>query len=333
METYVGSILNTFKIKRERRFVLFFNQIFTEYIWECEKAGYGPVLEKISRYSNALYCDSPMVGVLKKLPKTVLFNIALRHIWTNVGLLDDFEYARKGEIITLRTKGESFTRDIGGNRFMVGQYAGVLEGLCEHKVKCVEANQTKGSCEYKYVLGSSPKEETEHKSVEEYTALNKIQMKGRGGFTLKEALRKNILQLRENNRIYFRGMYLLNSENTLMHLLGNYGPMLEEFVPHISQKSFMEILGKPGNKRERLHLLKNLLQVMGWGIIDILTNDEVMKIQITYPPHGIQAEEDNWDFLVYTILGYLWLIDEGYGIDSKRYDSVTNTLFLVYSLA
>ena len=40
----------------------------------------------------------------------------------------------------------------------------------------------------------------------------------------------------------------------------------------------------------------------------------ISTTKIKNPPLGIQKENDNWDFLILTILGYLWLIDKNFKI-------------------
>ena len=76
--------------------------------------------------------------------------------------------------------------------------------------------------------------------------------------------------------------------------------------------------------------LKTLLQTMGWGIITIVSKDKEIMIEIRKPPFGIQKEDDNWNFIIQTILGYLWLINKKYKIKNIR---AGKKLLIFYSVS
>ena len=131
------------------------------------------------------------------------------------------------------------------------------------------------------------------------------------GFTLKDAFKKNIFHLREN-KIYFRGNPLYPVENTIFHLISDSGILLEK-IPYISYNYFKKII-KDSSDIKKLILLKTLLQTMGWGIVTIIPKENEIIIDIKNPPYGFQVERDRWDFLINTIMGYIWLIDKDFRI-------------------
>ena len=105
-------------------------------------------------------------------------------------------------------------------------------------------------------------------------------------------------------------------ENTLFHLIGIKGPLLND-VPDISHDYFKGLI-EQGSDMEKLSLIKNLLQSMGWGRISIANMGNETVFRIDHPPYGFQADRDNWDFLIRVILGYLWLINRKYAIADVR---------------
>ncbi|MEE8401324.1 MAG: hypothetical protein V3R86_04155, partial [Candidatus Hydrothermarchaeaceae archaeon] len=118
-------------------------------------------------------------------------------------------------------------------------------------------------------------------------------------------------------------------ENTIFHILSNFGVLLEE-VPMISYDYFKERIEESSADR-KLTLLKTLLQTMGWGVVRILQETPTLSIDIQNPPYGLQPENDNWTFLANTILGYLWLLDREFRIE-KMVDS-NKRLTITYTTA
>jgi len=87
-------------------------------------------------------------------------------------------------------------------------------------------------------------------------------------------------------------------------------------VPHLSYEFFKDIVEKDSSQEGKLILLKNILQIMGWGLIETsIVKDNKISITIKYPPYGMQIEKDNWYFLIHMILGYIWLLDKRFRME------------------
>ena len=151
---------------------------------------------------------------------------------------------------------------------------------------------------------------TTSKEKRVYDKLN--QPRRKTGFTLKDALKRGLFQLKNGNKIYFRGRSLIPIENTVFHLFSNEKILLEK-VPILSYEYFSGIIEKSAKNENKLTLLKNILQAMGWGSITIVIKDGIL-VKIDNPPYGSQMERDNWLFLINVILGYLWLLDKKFTI-------------------
>ena len=67
METVVGGVLNKFKIKN-RRNVLFFEDILANYVKGCEDAGYGEEMKAIGQKWCILIMNQLTTKPLRKLP-------------------------------------------------------------------------------------------------------------------------------------------------------------------------------------------------------------------------------------------------------------------------
>lgn len=307
MNVAVGTLLNRFKLK-SRRNTLFFEDILAIYVKKCDDAGYGRKIEESGITWMNLYLTLLMPERLKNLPPTLFLNTIISPVWTNLGLLNNFHIDKEGDTITIHTRGELVTRSVGENSAATGLYIGVINSMFGRKAKCIEAKQTKESCRYVFKLGGtySP---IEGKGKEVYNRLNLLP--NIKGFTLKDALEKNVFVL-QDNKIYFRGGALVPVENTIFHILSNIGALLEE-IPGISYDYFKEKIEDSSADRKLTHL-KTLFQTMGWGVMKILWESPRLSVDIQNPPYGLQVEKDNWAFLANTILGYLWLIDEGFRI-------------------
>lgn len=303
METGVGNIINKFKAK-SRRDVLFFEDILASYIKECEKAGYGKEMEEIGhKWMNLVNRLVP--DTLLKLPVTIVFNLFLKKTWINLGYMDDLKVTKQNGLITIDTENEIITRIIGPNKFAVGVYKGILNVLLKSEIECVKASQSKTSCKYVFrPTDSSFKTDAKEKSV--YNNLNNIS--ATKGFNLKNALKKGVFRLTEENRLYFRKKPVIPLENTVFHLISEQNTLSEK-VPLISFDFFRNII-KESSDDKKLVLLKNLLQIMGWGTVNIMKEKDKISVKIENPPFGLQKEEDNWKFLTSIIQGYLWLIDK-----------------------
>jgi hypothetical protein len=312
LEATAGGVFNNFLMRR-RRLTLFFEDIIAEYIFSCEKSGRGKELRRISQRWGELTFTRLLPGSIKKLPINFVANNLLKESWKNLGIVDDLHIERVDRIVDLSTKNESITRVIGGNEFMCGFFTGTISALYGSESNLISFRQDKGSCDYRFELGSKL-HEIKGKDKAVYDKLN--YMEPIKGFTLNDAVRRGIFELNDGYKIYFRGKRLTVTENTIFHLAGDANVLLE-FVPSISYDFFNSVIAQDSTGEQKLTLLKNLLQVMGWGLITIIVKDcTEIKIEIRNPPYGLQPERDNWIVLGNILLGYLRLIDNGFEISN-----------------
>lgn len=312
LEIFEGGILNRFKIKIKRRDILFFEDILAYYFKECENEKYEEKIKEIGQKWMVL-TGNFIPKALKILPPQTFFNSIMKKIWINLGLMDDFYLVKQGGVIKAKTKNEFFTRIIGKNNFTVGCSIGSLNAIFGCEVELINAHQTKKFCEYTLKL-KHKLFQIESKKIQEYQNLNSLPKSK--DFSLSYALKKRILRL-VGNRIYFRGKSILSIENTLFHIIGNYDILLEK-VPEISYNYFKDIIELNSSKDQKLLLLKNLLQVMGWGSVKVKINENRIVFNFLNPPFGLQIEKDNWNFLMSTILGYLWHINTNFEIENSE---------------
>lgn len=66
-------------------------------------------------------------------------------------------------------------------------------------------------------------------------------------------------------------------------------------------------------------MLKNILQILGWGEVKISVKNNSILFSVKYPPCGLQTENDNWAFLAEVVQGYLWLLDKKTKINKTEY--------------
>lgn len=323
MNVNVGRITNRFKA-RHRVNVLFFEDIIAEYLKLCDKLGYEKEIFEIGREYTSIAISNFLPPIMKKLPMTLLFNKIIKKIWINIGGLDDLNVERVADSITMRTENEAIVRIIGKNSFSAGATTGLFSALIGEQLECIEINQIDKSCKYVLKILNHDVGIERMRSKRQYMELNRF--KSMYGFTLKGALRNKTLIL-SRNKIYFRGKLLSYFENTLYHLIGNKGVLLER-VPEISYRFFDEIIEKSSTKEKKLRLLKMLLQVMGWGVLDIVVRDKKIIFKIKNPPYGL-SEVDNWEFLAKSIQGYLWLLNKSYKISDIRHTH--KRLLITYS--
>jgi hypothetical protein len=326
IEVTAGRLLNKFKIK-SRRNVLFFEDILANYIKECEKAGYEREMERVAQNWCILTTKQLVPDYIKKLPFSLLFSI-LKIVWFNLGTIDDLKIVKNNNIVEIKTKNEAITRTIGKNECSKGFYAGILNVLSKSEVECIKAMQTRKSCNYIYEIKDKHFREIKTKEKENYDKLN--QLPNIKGITLKDALKANIFQLKNNNKLYFRGKSLWYVENTGFHILGNRKILLER-IPHLSYNYFKNIIKKYSTDTEKLTLLKTLLQLMGWGIVKIISQEKKILFELSYLPYGLQMEKDNWNLLISTILGYLWLINKNFEIENIKEHH--RKILITYSLS
>ncbi len=304
IEPVTGGIVNQFIIKR-RRITFFFEDILANYIKMCETRGYAEEMRYIGASWGMLTAKLLVPDAIKKLPLPA-FSKIVKMIWASLGILEDIDIKKTGCIVTIGTKGEAITRTIGENIFSTGTYGGILSVIFDINMKCLSFEQNKKASKYVF---EATKEKicVKGKSKNEYNRRNLIpHLKGH---TLKDAIKSNMFRL-ANNRLYFRGTAIGNAENTLFHIIGNQNILIDK-VPEISYEYFSGVMDKNTPAKQNLFLLKTLLQVMGWGHVSmVLRGESDISINLSYPPSGLQPEDDNWSFLINTILGCIWIIDK-----------------------
>jgi hypothetical protein len=314
-----GVILNLFKMKK-RRDTLYFGDIPARYFLLCEKNGFAAEVQQIGQKWMYLYFSTLVPEALRKLRPDELLNGIVKNIWVNMGLMSGFSMSVEDKHVTINTRDEGMSELIGSNSFLTGFHQGVLNALYGKEVEVAETRQTREECLYSFRI-LDKKFRLEGKGKAAYDQLNHIpEMRG---LTLHDMLKTKVFYLR-GKKLYFRGKIIYPIENTVLHLFGNSGILLDK-VPEISYRFFSEILEKASGEEEKLRLLKNLLQAMGWGIFGITKAGASVKIGIDHPPYGLQKEKDNWDFLIRMMLGYLMAIDEGYAIEkiNEGYKALT----------
>ncbi|MCK4531596.1 MAG: hypothetical protein KAT94_01905 [Candidatus Aenigmarchaeota archaeon] len=323
LETGVGEVVNKLKIKK-RRNSLFFGDIFINYVRDCEAAGYPKEMMDIGQKWMFLYFKQLVPNTVKKLPLPILSRI-MKRVWINVGLMEDFNIKVNNGLMEIETRKEAITGTIGRNQFSVGLFIGICNALFNSGVEVVRVSQTKNHNRYVFRINKDETIKIEYKDKKTYDKLNYL--KPVKGFTLNDAFKRKIFQLREN-RIYFRGKSVYTVENTLFHLIGEKN-ILTDKISQISRDFFSNIIDVDTPDTRKLGLIKILLQTMGWGVVKIMTKEKKIIFEIRNPPFGLQKEKDNWIFLIKALLGYLWILDKNFKLKSTEYHG--KLLEIVYS--
>lgn len=323
MSVNVGSIVNKFKA-HSRRNVLFFEDIMANYIKECQEEAYDEDIRNICQKCMHLITHVLPPPILKKLPVNILFNNFLRRAWISIGALEDIHLTKDDDIIKIRIRNEQITRIIGQNEYTPGLLIGILEILHKHKIECIKKVIRGDITMYEFKITNKPLEKIEAKDKILYNKLNYF--KKTKGIGFKDALVKGTFQIKDSSRTYFRSKSVMILENTLFHLLSNSGILINR-ISHISYKFFKNIVEKESSFEGKLILLKNILQIMGWGIVNVsmIKKDKIILI-IKNPPYGLQKEKDNWNFLVQMILGYLWILNKKFILQNMKIDNKILTL-------
>ncbi|MCK5233424.1 MAG: hypothetical protein KAJ91_01265 [Candidatus Aenigmarchaeota archaeon] len=314
MESSVGGIVNKFKM-RSRRDVLVFDDILVEYIKRCEKAGYKKDMEEIGFYWGSLTIQAFLPRALRVIPVSVIANTIGMTVWRNIGLLDYMKVVQKNGMATLETRNEYITRTIGKNSFIIGKYAAILSFLSARNVELLKSKQTTKDSIYVFKVKKERRTDVRSKGKRRYDQLNqkKIDIE----YTLKDFLKRRIFQI-QNNKLFFREQSMLSLENTLFCIISNRAVMLDE-VCEISYDFFKKVI-KSEKIEEHVSFLKKLMQVMGWGRFKIIIQSQnKIKFEIENAPCGLQEEPDNWDFLVFMILGYLRVFDKKFHLSEKNF--------------
>jgi hypothetical protein len=323
MKTKTGGVTHELEIKK-RRDTFFFDDITLTYLKRCEDGGHGEALRKLGEYWGSMFLDRLLPPKAEDMPPVVFFNNVLGNIFKTMGYLDELSFSQDEKALKLETKNERTVAAIGINNFSIGFYIGALDVLFKHRVEYVDASQEGNKCLYSFRLTDGAFQ-VNARTKDEYDRLNYLP--DVRGFTLKDALVSGTFQMKEN-KIYFRGKSIGGIENTQFHVLSN-GKIMIDSVPEIAYEYFKNVTKEDATQEERLVLLKTLLQTLGWGVVTTVFKDNEITIEIHNPPHGLQLDKDNWDFVVMTILGYLWLIDKNILLKKQEYKE--NKLRLFFS--
>lgn len=311
-ESFVGGVVNRFKIN-VRRDVLVFEDILSEYVGACERKGKDEETEWIGRHWTNLTMGNLLPAPLKRLSVPFIANRIGMHVWRNVGLIDNMEVREDGDTITIDTRNEYVTRSIGPNRFAAGAYAGILDVLTGREAELVKAEQSKVGCSYVFRIGKNEWKRPPSRDKGRYDELNR--RSAVKGYALKDVLKMNVFRMK-GNRILFRERTVLPVENTLFHIIGGRSLMLDE-VTRISRAFFGRTV-KKGSLEDSLPFMKRLMQITGWGTLRIAYGErEGITVDVRSLPFGL-LREDNWDFLVHMMLGYLRVFSPGVGISGKE---------------
>lgn len=315
-ESSVGNIKNKFKMKH-RRDALFFEDILANYVKLCQENGHEKEMFEIGQKWLDLSLNQVIKPIFKKAP--ILFlNTVLKKVWLNLCIIDDLKSEKKEDIVIIETKGEALTRVLGPNSLMQGTYLGIINVVFDSEAELLEVHQTKEKSSYKFRIIEKPFVHFKAKEKYLYDKLNK--QIDASGPSLKNALKHGIFKLDKKNKIFFRGKHIIIGESTLNHLISNRNIMIEK-VPEISFEYFSSLIKKETSKEEKLILIKTLLQIMGWGKIIFSESGKKIFMDISNPPYGLQIEEDNWNFMINCVLGYLWTLDKDFRIEKivKKY--------------
>jgi hypothetical protein len=311
----VGGISYRFGGK-SRRHTLFFEDLFAEYVKRCQDAGFRDELREIGRTWMGSVVAKRIPLVAKKLSPIGFMNIIIAKNLVNLGLMDYLRASKKDNTVSVKTRNEAVTRIIGRNEISVGIYSGILGVLFERWMEPINVYQSKEECRYAFKI-LEKRFAPPSKDPKKYEKLNELPRIG--GVSLKKALKERIFILKEKNRIYFKSKPVGPIENTVFHLFGVYNLLFDE-IPVISFNYFKTLIDENMPVEKKLIMLKTLLQAMGWGIVTFAVKPHRIVMEIRNPPYGLQAEKDNWGFLINVILGYLWTVNEKFRVNSVRED-------------
>lgn len=310
MESKAGSIINRFIISK-RRSVLFFEEILANYIKLCESRGYSDDLRDIGNIWGRLSTNG-LVNLNEDDEPTEFMNSTLQQVWKNIGLMDSLNISKESGRIKLSTSNEYITREIGSNEFMIGVYQGILESIFGECLDVQGSTQTEQNCSYSFTLtGKEFIIETKEKTT--YDQLNNTKLID--SHNLKDAFNLQLLNIKDN-QIYFKDKRVNLTENTIFHIISNRGILLDE-VQKISYNFFRDLVEEVSGER-KIKMIKFLLQALGWGTIRITLEDNDVIVNFTDLPHGFQTENENWEFLIQTVLGYLKLVNESISIREQK---------------
>ncbi|RKZ28303.1 hypothetical protein DRQ26_01390, partial [bacterium] len=151
LEVGVGSLINKLHLNK-RRDVLFFGDIFVNYIKMCEIFGYKEEMKIIGQKWMNISLKNLLFGKIKKLPTSFLLNNIMKKIWINLGLMDNFHMNKRGDIIDIKTENEAITKTIGSNYFSLGLLIGVLNVIFDSHVEIIKSIQRHSFSEYTFMI-------------------------------------------------------------------------------------------------------------------------------------------------------------------------------------
>ncbi len=321
-DSFVGGIINKFKIK-SRRTTLFFEEILTEYIKLCEDNGHSEEIENIGRKWGSL--GTKQLAKLKMFQSLRLLSSVMTAVWSNIGLMDELRATRDGDVITFDTKNEFITRIIGRNSFMIGFFSGGIISYFGLKTELLDFSTDRYKARYRFrVMGKQAP--FENKDKETYNKMNSIYVKT--GKSFRDSLKSRLFTLK-GNRIYFRGKSVIPVENTVFHIMGNHGIMIDSVV-EISCEMFSDVVIKGTETDKKLLLLKNLFQSMGWCTVKIIRSGDSVVMNLSSLPVGLQREKDNWEFLSNVFFGFVKAIDKRAVMKSR--ETRNNNMRIVFKL-
>lgn len=202
-----------------------------------------------------------------------------------------------------------------------------MNALSGREVECIRESKNNDCYEYIFQLKNKKWERILPKEKQFYNKLNFS--KESEGIEFKAALKKGIFLLKDSNKIYFRRKSIIMLENTFFHLISN-NQILMNRISRISHEFFKDVIEKDASNESKIMMLKNILQIMGWGAMTVsMEKNNEISININHLPYGLQRENDNWDFLINVILGYMWLLDKKFKI--KKVGMINSILKIDFS--
>lgn len=318
VETHEGRVLNKLSWKR-RRNVLYFEGLFAEFV----KKGKKEEMRKLGEEWIKISSSGVWPNLVMKLPFKFKFSL-FRKVWKSIGAIEDISFSRKGKKIRIEVLGEGIADLIGLNEFSFGVFGGMLEFLTGKKVKYVKKVKEGNYFVYDYLV-TDEKIKIKTKSKSYYLKMNKLPVQK--GFTLKDALKFHVFNIKKG-KIYFRGDHLTPVEGTIFHL-ASYTSHCKE-LHNLAYNYFNKKL-KESTEIEKLKLLKTLLQVMGWGLINFRVSEKEIAVSIKHLPPGFQLEEDNYEFLIQTISGFMMAVNKKFKFKKSKFSKQLMQLNLNFS--
>ena len=94
------------------------------------------------------------------------------------------------------------------------------------------------------------------------------------------------------------------------------------------KESLIKVSGPLGKLQMNCHPLIKV-QIYDSKKEILVKNENEVVIRIDNPPYGLQLEKNNWNFLIQTILGYLWTLNNNLKIRGTK--SGFKYIVIIYS--